>query len=142
MLARYSPFERFKSIDRFGKVMDELWGAGNPSAFTWMPPVDVFETEKEVKFVADIPGLTEKDIDIEVQEDVLCIRGERKYSHEEKKDNCIFCERSYGEFERKFRLDSSVKPAQVKATFEKGVLTVTVPKHEYAEPKKIAITAK
>ncbi|HXH62484.1 MAG TPA: Hsp20/alpha crystallin family protein [Fimbriimonadaceae bacterium] len=141
MLTRYSPFERFTNIDRFGKMMDELWNESG-SRSGWFPSVDVIETDNELKFVADLPGMSEKDVTVEVQDDRLTLRGDRKFTKDEKKDDYVMCERSYGSFQRQFRLDTPVKPKEIKATFEKGVLTVKVPKQPTTEPTKIAIAAR
>lgn len=139
MITRYSPIERMYSFDRFNKLMEELWGVGDRSKQTWFPAMDAIETEKEIKFMADLPGMTEKDINVELQDNVLTIRGERKSEETQKTQDYVLCERSYGSFERRFTVDASVKPDQIKASFDHGVLTVTVPKMEAPKPKKIAI---
>ncbi len=141
MITRYSPLERFRSVDRFGKMMEELWGASNASTTTWFPAVDVVESEKELKFIADLPGLTEKDVQVELQNGLLTIRGERETFKDEKTDDYVLCERSCGSFERRFAIDASAQPNKIKADFEKGILTVTVPKAQVAKPTKIAISA-
>jgi HSP20 family protein len=140
MITRYSPIERLYSFDRFNKLMEELWGTEGTKR-NWFPAMDAIETEKEIKFVADLPGMTEKDINVELQDNLLTIRGERKSEETQKTQDYVLCERSYGSFERRFTVNASVKPDQVKASFEHGVLTVTVPKLEAPKPKKIAIEA-
>ncbi len=142
MITRYSPLERFRSVDRFGKMMEELWGATNASSSAWFPAVDVVESEKELKFIADLPGLTEKDVQVELQDSVLSIRGARETTKDEKTDDYVLCERSYGSFERRFVVDASAQPNKIKAEFAKGILTVTVPKSQAAKPTKIAISSR
>jgi HSP20 family protein len=97
------------------------------------PQMDVSETDRELKICAELPGVSEKDIDIRLEDDVLVIRGEKKFERKDEKENYHFVERSYGTFQRALRLPGSVDPEQVKASFENGVLTVTVPKSEQQE---------
>jgi HSP20 family protein len=98
--------------------------------------INVSETDKEIRISAELPGVTEKDIDVTLEDDVLTIRGEKKFERTEggEKENYHFIERSYGTFQRSLRLPSSVSPEQVNAKFENGVLTVTLPKT--AEPER------
>ena len=98
-----------------------------------MPHMDVSETDKELKVCAELPGLSEKDIDVRLEDDVLVIRAEKKFERKDEKENYHFMERSYGTFQRALRLPGPVEPEQVKANFENGVLTVTVPKAEQQE---------
>jgi HSP20 family protein len=90
--------------------------------------MNVSETEKEIRITAELPGVTEQDIDVSLDDDVLTIRGEKKFERTDDKENFHFVERSYGTFQRSLRLPFSVDPEQVQASFENGVLTVTVPK--------------
>jgi HSP20 family protein len=88
----------------------------------------VSETDKEIRITAELPGVTEQDIDVSLDDDVLTIRGEKKFERKDDKENFHFVERSYGTFQRSLRLPFPVDPDQVQASFENGVLTVTVPK--------------
>lgn len=92
--------------------------------------MDVSETDKEIRIKAELPGVAEQDIDVTLDDDVLIIRGEKKFERPQgaEKENFHFIERSYGRFRRSLRLPTSVDPEQVKAKFENGVLTVTLPK--------------
>ena len=90
--------------------------------------MNVSETENEIRITAELPGVTEQDIDISLDDDVLTIRGEKKFERTDDKENFHFVERSYGTFQRSLRLPFPVDPEQVQASFENGVLTVTVPK--------------
>ena len=90
--------------------------------------MNVSETEKEIRITAELPGVTEQDIDISLDDDVLTIRGEKKFERTDDKENFHFVERSYGTFQRSLRLPFPMDPEQVQANFENGVLTVTVPK--------------
>jgi HSP20 family protein len=90
--------------------------------------MNVSETDKEIRITAELPGVTEQDLDISLDDDVLTIRGEKKFERTDDKENFHFVERSYGTFQRSLRLPFPVDPEQVQADFENGVLTVTVPK--------------
>jgi HSP20 family protein len=90
--------------------------------------MNVSETDNEIRSTAELPGVTEQDIDVSLDDDVLTIRGEKKFERKDDKENFHFVERSYGTFQRSLRLPFPVDPDQVQASFENGVLTVTVPK--------------
>jgi HSP20 family protein len=95
-----------------------------------VPQINVSQTEKELRVTAELPGVSEKDIDVRVDGDVLTIRAEKKVERKEEKEkeNYYFVERAYGTFQRSLRLPFSVDAGQVQAQFENGVLTVTLPK--------------
>ncbi|EYD73605.1 Small heat shock protein [Rubellimicrobium mesophilum DSM 19309] len=90
--------------------------------------MNVSETENEIRISAELPGVGEDDIDVSLNDDVLTIRGEKKFERKDDKENFHFVERSYGTFQRSLRLPFPVDPEQVRASFENGVLTVTLPK--------------
>jgi HSP20 family protein len=113
--------------------------AGRRTALA-LPRVDVAETDTELVVSADLPGLEEKDLRVTVDDDVLSIRGTRQEEREEKKRSYHLMERSYGEFQRSIPLPADVDPDRVKASFKKGVLTVTLPKRPEAQAKRKAIT--
>jgi HSP20 family protein len=108
------------------------------------PAVDVVEKEKEFQITAELPGLDEKDIEINVADDILSIRGDKKEEREEKARNYHLSERRYGSFQRTFQLPSGIDAEKIAANFQKGLLTVTLPKTPEAQKKekKIAIQAK
>lgn len=112
-----------------------------PAAFT--PRVDVSETDTEVKVSAELPGMDEKDISVELQDDVLTLRGEKKSEQEEKSKNWFRREQSWGSFCRSVELSAGVDAGKAKATFKKGVLTFTAPKRpeEQARRKTVPIQA-
>jgi HSP20 family protein len=97
--------------------------------------MNVSETDNEIRITAELPGVTEEDIDVSLDDDVLTIRGEKKFERTEggEKESFHFVERSYGTFQRAIRLPFPINPDQVKASFENGVLTVTLPKTAQAE---------
>jgi HSP20 family protein len=114
--------------------------AGNGALRRWVPATDLVETEGEFVLRADLPGLSESDVNIELEDSVLTISGERKAEHEENGEGYYRVERSYGSFRRSLTLPDGVDPEAVKATFERGVLEVHVPKPEQRKPRKVAIS--
>jgi HSP20 family protein len=132
------PGDPFLSLHReMNRLFDDVFrGAGLPAAETQgqgggtfvNASMNVSETENEIRLTAELPGVTEQDIDISLDDDVLTIRGEKKFERADDKENFHFVERSYGTFQRSLRLPFPVDPEQVQASFENGVLTVAVPK--------------
>jgi HSP20 family protein len=120
---------------------DVGWGSPTTAGTAATPRVDVSETEGEIKIEAEMPGVDEKDVEIVLSDGRLTIKGEKKQEKEEKKKDYHLVERSYGSFARSIGLPFDVDPDQVKASFAKGVLTVTVPKppEVKAKEKKIPI---
>ncbi len=106
-----------------------------------MPAMDVTETDNEIEVTAELPGLEEKDVQINVADNVLTIRGEKKSGTEEKNKDYRLVERSYGSFYRTIELPAGVDPDKITAHISKGVLRVTVPKPAPAQVKKIAVKA-
>ena len=104
-----------------------------------MPSTDVTETDREIEITAELPGLEDKDVQVNLADGVLTIRGEKKAEKEEKDKNYRLVERSYGSFERSIALPEGVKAEDVKASIAKGVLTVKVPKPAPAQAKKIEV---
>jgi HSP20 family protein len=136
-----APIERYRTFDRFNKLAHELFEntGGLTSLVPWAPLVDVKQTPKETTFLIDLPGLEEKDVEIEIDRDVLTISGRREMRKDERREDFVRLERSYGSFQRSFTLESAVKPELVKAQFKDGLLTVTVPRVPALEPKKVPI---
>lgn len=107
---------------------------------TWVPPVDVQETDSAFVFTAELPGLTKNDIEITLEDNLLTLSGERKFSEKTENENYHRIERAYGKFSRSFSLPSQVESEQVSALFKDGILSVEVPKSEQAKPRKIKIS--
>lgn len=121
----------------FGDVMGRT---GEESNLTpWAPAVDIYETEHELVVKADLPDVNPQDLDIRVENNVLTIRGERKFENKVKEENYLRVERAYGSFSRSFSLASSVKLDAIKADYQNGVLTLSIPKREEAKPKQIKV---
>lgn len=105
----------------------------------FVPPVDIWEDEAEVLLSAELPGLAESEIEVEVEDRVLTLRGRRERVSEEEKEGRFSTERRYGAFERSFRLPVTVDVANIEASMENGVLTLKLPKKPETQPRKIPI---
>ena len=118
----------FPSLGTFGDGMNKM-----------LPTMDVSETDKEIEITAELPGLEEKDVQVNLADNVLTIRGEKNAEKEEKDKNYRLVERSYGSFERSLELPANVDAEAIKATIDKGVLKVVVPKPAPAQSKKVEV---
>jgi HSP20 family protein len=107
----------------------------------WIPAMDLVETDGDFVLRADLPGLTEDDVNIELEDNVLTVSGERKAEHEERKEGYYRLERSSGTFSRSLTLPEGVDPDGVKASFDRGVLEIRIPKPEQRKPRKVTISA-
>ncbi len=114
--------------------------SGHADLATWAPPVDIYETENELVLKADLPGLQDKDIDVRVENNMLTIRGERKFEKDVNEDNYLRVERAYGPFTRSFSLPNTVSSESVRAEYRNGVLTLHMAKREESKPKQIKIS--
>src|SRR5215470_12107793 len=112
------------------------------AAFSGMPAVDVTETEKGYKVVAELPGMDEKNIEVKIANGRLMIKGEKQEEKQEEKQDYYIRERSFGSFERTFPVPDGVELDKVDASFKKGVLTVTLPKTAEAQKAEKKITVK
>ena len=109
------------------------------TARPWSPSVDIVETDNDIIMKADVPGINEKDIDIQIEDGTLTLKGERKFEEEKKGEGYHRIERAYGSFARTFALPDSVDTDKVTATYKNGVLTVKLPKKEVAKPKSVKV---
>jgi len=121
----------------FADAFDRTEGESNLTA--WAPAVDINENGHELVVKADLPGIDPKDLDVRVENNVLSIRGERKFEKKVDQDNYLRVERTYGSFSRSFSLANTVDPEGIKADYQNGVLTLVVPKREEAKPKQIKV---
>lgn len=141
-MARWDPFKDIGSFrDRLDRRLEEEFGKGEKvlQPGNWMPPADIRETDSEVVISAELPGIDEKDIQIEIEDHHLVISGQREFERETKKEDYQRVERSYGAFCRSFALPASVDVDKIKAVDEKGVLKITIPKAPELKPKRIEI---
>jgi HSP20 family protein len=105
------------------------------------PPVDIYEDENKLVLKLEVPGVSQEDIDIQVENRTLTVRGERKLENDEKQENFHRVERRYGVFARSFTLPSTVDPESIKATYDAGVLTIELAKRAEAKPRQVKIGA-
>jgi len=108
----------------------------------WTPPLEVFEKEDKFTVKAELPGMKREEIDVSVTGDTLTIKGERKAESEVKEEDYYCCERSYGSFFRSIDLPSAVDSKMIEASYENGILEITLPKAAEIKPKKIDISVK
>ncbi len=146
MLVKWNPYTELERTvnglfdEPFG--LRPIWDDRNAEARVWQPPVNVYEDKDHLAIEAQLPGIDLNDIELSVKEQTLVVRGERKAETERSKDEYHVREARYGNFSRSFVLPSTVNPDEAKATYDKGVLTITIPKQEKAKPRTIEIEAK
>jgi HSP20 family protein len=141
-IARWEPFRGVTTLqDQINRLFnDSFERAGEESNLTaWAPAVDIYETEHELVVKADLPDVDPKDLDIRVENNILTIRGERKFEKKVNEENYLRVERSYGAFARSFTLANTVNSEAIKAEYNNGVLTLSIPKREEAKPKQIKV---
>jgi HSP20 family protein len=143
-LVRWEPFRELAALqNEMGRWMNQVAGGtgttnGHTSS-TWLPAVDVWETDKELVLSFDLPGIAEDKISVELDDNVLTVTGERERSEERSGDRFYRYERRFGQFARSVTLPSGVQEDQIKADYKDGVLEVRVPKPEEPKPKRIQI---
>lgn len=146
-IIRKDPFFELTSLqDRvnqlFSQASSGFEGLGFEQPITspsFLPPVDIVEDSQNIKLTAEIPGVKVEDLAVTLENNLLTITGERKFKDEEEKDNFHRIERRYGKFTRSFTLPAGVDSANVNATFEDGILNISLPKREEFKPKKVTI---
>ena len=141
-LSRFEPFRGASTLqEQLNRVFNDVFErAGVESNLTsWAPAVDIFETEHELVVKADLPDVDPKDLDIRVENNILTIRGERKFEKKVSEDKYLRVERAYGSFSRSFSLANTVNAEAIKADYQNGVLALTIPKREEAKPKQIKV---
>lgn len=139
-------FDPFADVSRLRQQIDRLvdestrpqksQGGGR----VWRPTVDLLETPEALVLRLDLPGVARESLDIQLTDDELVVKGERKWVAEER-STCVHSERPYGQFQRAFKVGLPVQHDRVEAQYSDGVLTVTVPKAEAAKPRKITVKA-
>lgn len=130
---------------RLGRLLEHMFESPylreeNGSLFgAWMPAVDVIEEKDRIRLVAELPGVMPEDVKISLEANVLTIQGEKKKEEEHKDEKARRYERTYGVFERSFTLPATIDPAKIAASYDAGLLTVTLPKMEAAKPRQISV---
>ena len=138
MLARWDPFRDMKAVE---EEFDRLAGRAF-ARNAWVPALDVRETEDRFEVTLDLPGLDPEAVGVTFEDGSLTITGKRDLANEEKGETWHRIERSYGTFARSIRMPQTADPERIDATFDKGVLTVSVPKVEQAKPRTIEVRTK
>ena len=127
-------------FDIFRKFNESFFDVDNESA--WTPRVNVSEKGSEYEITAELPGIKKEDITLDLKDNRLTIKGEKKAEKKEEKENYLRVERSYGSFERSFYINDDVDVANVNANYKDGILHITLPKKEEAKPKQIKVEVK
>ena len=142
VITRWDPFRELASLQNrvnslfqdYGRSNDELTTSGS-----FVPAVDVYEDEHKVVLKLEVPGVKEQDLDVQVENQTLTVRGQRSFEKEEKEENFQRIERRYGSFSRSFTLPITINTESVNASYENGVLKIELAKREEAKPKQIKV---
>ncbi len=144
-LIRWEPARELQTIQQemnrlFGTFFDQPGGEGEgPLARRWIPAMDLVEEGEHFVLRADLPGVSEDQVNVELEDNVLTISGERSSEHEQRRDGYFRLERASGRFSRALTLPEGIDPDSIEASFDRGVLTVRIPKPEQRKPRRVAI---
>ena len=143
-LIRWEPARELQTLQQemnrlFGTVFDNPAGGNGSISRRWIPAMDLVEEDGGYVLRADLPGLSENDVSIELEDNVLTVSGERKSEHEDRKDGYYRIERASGSFSRSLTLPEGIEPESIQARFDNGVLEVRIPKPEERKPRRVAI---
>jgi len=145
-LIRWEPVRELNTIqNEMNRLFNTFFespppGHNGPTARRWIPAMDLVETDDDFVLRADLPGMAEEDVNIELEDNILTISGERKAEHEERKEGYYRVERTSGAFSRSLTLPEGVDPEGVRASFDRGVLEIRIPKPEQRKPRKVSIS--
>src|SRR6202021_3772489 len=137
VITRWDPFREYSTLqDRMNRLFRDSFGSeGREESLTtstFAPPVDVYEDEHSVTLKIEVPGIEEKDIDVRLENNTLTVHGERKFEKEEKEENFRRVERQYGSFTRTFTLPTTVDSEKISASFDQGILKISLAKRAEA----------
>jgi HSP20 family protein len=145
-LSVWDPWKDFGSLqDRINSMFEDTIRAHSRTPGeefergAWTPAIDIYETNDSFVVSADLPGLNKEDIQIDLKDNTLTLKGEKKFEEKVSRDEFIRVERAYGSFVRSFTLPQNVEPEKIKAKYKDGVLELTIPKKEEAKPKQIKV---
>ncbi len=145
-IVRWNPIRDLMGLQEDMDMMFEnFFGDGRKMkemGFRWTPRVDIIEEENRYEVTADLPGVNKEDVKVEIRDNVLTLRGEKKIEEEKKNKNYRLSERFYGEFTRTFTLPENVNKDAIDAEYRDGVLHLSIPKTEKAKPKQIEVKVK
>jgi HSP20 family protein len=108
----------------------------------WAPAVDIYEAPEAIEMTFEIPGVNQKDIKVNIENNLLTVSGERKFEHEDRRDNYHRVERNYGAFQRSFTVPSPIDPNKINAVFENGLMRLTIQKRSETQPRAIEVKVK
>ena len=142
VLTRWNPYRELETLqDRMSRLFEQQYG-GREEALTssaFVPPVDIYEDQHGIQLKLEVPGVDQKDLNINVENNVLTVSGERKFEQEQKEENFHRIERRYGSFTRSFTLPNTVDTEKITADYSSGVLSIRLVKREEAKPKQIKV---
>ena len=144
-LIRWDPFREMSALqERMNRLFSDVRAQAPVRGEeivqgAWIPAVDIFETNEAIVLKAELPGITAQDVSVEVKDNTLTLKGEKKFEKEVKEENYHRVERSYGSFQRAFTLPGTIHQEKVTAKFKDGILEITLPKVEEAKPKQIKV---
>lgn len=142
-ITRWDPFRDVLALqNRMNSLFQDINRAEGDALTTaaFVPPVDIYEDEHKIALKLEVPGMKENDLDIQLENNVLTVKGERKFEKEEKEENFHRIERRYGSFYRSFTIPNTVNPESVKASYDAGVLQIELQKRAEAKPKQIKVS--
>lgn len=147
MLVRFDPFSEMDSLQRsINRLFDDAGTARRPGReaadAVWMPAVNTYEDKEAFLISCDLPGMDQKDVKLNLDNNTLTISGTRKLEHEDKRENYQRVECLFGTFSRSFTLPATVDSGKIEASMQNGVLTIRLPKKEESKPKQIDIKIK
>jgi HSP20 family protein len=141
-IVRYDPFRELRNLqDELNRVFISPFQSGSEDSAkgSWTPSVDIVETDDKIILEAELPGMKPEEVEVSIENNVVTLKGERKFEKKEEKDNYHRIERSYGSFIRSFTLPRTVVGDEARADFENGVLRITLPKREETKARRIEI---
>lgn len=142
-IVHYNPLRELRNMqEQMNRLLDLAWNRETGEELkegVWQPPVDIYEDSQSVVIKAEIPDVDQKDIEVKIEDNMLTLKGERRHGQDFRKENYHRIERYYGTFQRSFALPPTIDQGRVKATCDRGVLTVTLPKKEETKPKQITV---
>jgi len=144
-ITRWDPFRDLNILqERMNRVFEDAavrgWKSDEPSATTsWSPAVDIYETDSEIMVQAELPGVDRKDIALQLENNVLTLKGDRRFEKETNQENYHRIERSYGGFSRAFTIPTTVDEEKIRADYKDGILKIALPKKEQVKAKQIKI---
>lgn len=144
-IVRYDPFRDLRTLQEevnrlFSTNLTRAFGDEGIGRGAWSPSVDIYENKDQIVLEAELPGMKQEDFDLSIENNVITLRGERKFEKSDESDNFHRVERSYGSFTRSFTLPQTVSAEGASAEYSNGVLRVTLPKREEAKSRKIEIS--